>query len=130
MSEMVREAGIRQILALLGIADASITSDAATSTPPVVGRDRFELDADGRRLMVDRVQARLLVFLMAPLHEWLDGGKPSGAESDLRWSIVALDGMDLLEIRVADRPPLRLDKSAAANALMAAADLRKFARGY
>lgn len=126
---MVPEAGIRQILALLGIPDASSSSDASTSPPSAAGRDRFELDTDAGRLTVDRVQARLLVFLMAPLREWLDGGRPAGAESDLRWSVVVLDGMDLLEIRVADRPPLRLDRSAASNALRTAADLRKFARG-
>lgn len=129
--DMEQDLGIARILSLLGVPgreqsgeDGSdpISSDVARREP------RYELKSGALNTSISRTEARILLFLDDPIREWLAGGDPAGAESNLRWSIVKGAEEDLLEIRIGDREPMRFDRSTTSAALASVSELRTFAQ--
>lgn len=121
---MAHDGDIAKLLALLGMPEEP--SDAARTA---AGLRHYDLGTDRDGIRVSRTEARLLLFLEAQLRDWLGGGDPAGAESDLRWSVVRSDEADWLEIRIGGRPPMRLGRSVAAVAIAQRDQLRDFVGG-
>lgn len=129
--DMAQDLGIAQILSLLGVPGHEQSGEDGsdpTSGNVAPPEPRYKLKSGALNTSISRTEARILLFLDDPIREWLAGGDPAGAESNLRWSIVQGAEEDLLEIRIGDREPMRFDRSTASSALASVSELRTFAQ--